>query len=222
AIVAVVGLWGFVRHIGRTAQPFIAPRLIYGPGFGVVNLINMLYGGVIQGVVALVPLYATNRYGFDALASGTLLIAQGAAAILFSLMAALALRRTGYRLPLYCGSVLIAIGVFLLATGALAGISPYVWLACSTFLIGTGSGIVNPASRNAGLQLAVDQSATIAALRSGNMQIGSILTVSIATAVVAGTSNPGIVQAGFYVAVGVLLLLAVPLIARVPDHHGAW
>src|SRR6185437_3621360 len=32
--VALVALWLFFRHVNRSADPFIAPRLIYGPGFG--------------------------------------------------------------------------------------------------------------------------------------------------------------------------------------------
>src|SRR6202012_2996819 len=96
-------LWTFFRHINRTAQPFILPRLISGPGFGTVNLINALYGGITSGVVALVPLYASNRFGIDALGSGTLLVAQGAAAIIFSVAGTFALRRSGYRGPMYIG-----------------------------------------------------------------------------------------------------------------------
>ena len=113
--IAIVTLWMFFRHINRSAYPFIAPRLITGPGFGAVNLVNALYGGVTSGVVALVPLYARNRYDISALSSGTLLIAQGAAAILMSIAAVFALRRTGYRGPLYAGAAVIVIGILLLA-----------------------------------------------------------------------------------------------------------
>src|SRR5262249_31097446 len=95
--IAIVALWMFFRHINRSANPFIAPHLISGPGFGTVNLINALFGGVTSGAVALIPLYASSRYGINALGSGTLLIAQGAAAIIFSIAGAFALRRTGYR-----------------------------------------------------------------------------------------------------------------------------
>jgi MFS family permease len=77
AAVCVVALSLFFRHLGRAAQPFIAPRLIHGTGFGPVNLLNVLYGGVTFGAVALLPLYATNRYGMGTLDSGTLLTAQG-------------------------------------------------------------------------------------------------------------------------------------------------
>ena len=77
--IAAFALWAFLRHIRRSPNPFIAPQLIAGPGFGHVNLITILYGGIPGGMVALIPLYATNRYGIDALGSGTLLVAQAAA-----------------------------------------------------------------------------------------------------------------------------------------------
>ena len=46
--IAIVAIWMFFRHINHSAHPFIAPRLISGPGFGAVNLINALYGGVTR------------------------------------------------------------------------------------------------------------------------------------------------------------------------------
>ncbi|MGH7074021.1 MAG: MFS transporter [Stellaceae bacterium] len=220
--IAIVALWIFFRHSNRSPRPFIAPHLMYGPGFGPVNLINGLYGGVTFGMITLVPLYATNRYGIDALDSGTLLIAQGIAQIVLSVAGALLLRRTGYRPPLYVGSVIIAGGLLLLALNPVAPIPPYAWLAGSAFLVGAGSGIINPASRNAGLQLAPEQASTIAALRSMCLGIGQIITISIATAIIASSGNPGHVQAWVYAMGTVLLLAALPLITRVPEHRGSW
>jgi EmrB/QacA subfamily drug resistance transporter len=220
--IAIAALWIFFRHISHAAHPFIAPRLIHGSGFGVVNLLNVLYGGATAGMVALVPLYAINRYGFNALESGTLLIAQGAAAIILSVAAALALRRTGHRPPLYVGGVVIATGTLLLALSPLAGVPPYAWLAGSAFLVGAGSGAINPASRNAGLQLAPEHSSTLAALRSMGRQIGAIIAISIATAIIASADDPGRMQAWVYVMAALLIVAALPLIARVPEHHGSW
>jgi len=74
-VTSIVAIRAFWNHIGRRSDPFIAPQLISGPGFGSVNLVNASYGGVANGVVTLIPLYAANRYGIDALGSGTLLIA---------------------------------------------------------------------------------------------------------------------------------------------------
>lgn len=220
--IAIAALWAFFRHLKNATQPFIMPRLIHGSGFGAVNLVNILYGGVGSGVIALIPLYAAYRYHLDALASGTLLVAQGAAAVVLSFLGVLALRRTGFRLPLYFGSAAIAIGMVLLALKPVAGISPYDWLAGSAFLVGAGSGAIDPASRNAGLQLLPEHSSTLAALRSMSFQIGAIATISIATAILANFGKPGIAQAWFYAAAGVLLLVMLPIIAHVPEHRGAW
>jgi EmrB/QacA subfamily drug resistance transporter len=220
--VAIVALWMFFRHINRSAYPFIAPRLITGSGFGAVNLVNGLYGGVTSGVVALVPLFAMNRYGINALDSGTLLVAQGAAAIMLSIVGAFTLRRTGYRPPLYVGSVVIATGMLLLAVSPVADIPPYAWLAGSAFLIGIGRGANNPASRNAGLQLAPEHSSAIAALRTMCMAIGTIVTISIDTAILASSHDPGRIQAWLFAAVAALYVAALPLIARVPEHRGSW
>src|SRR5699024_8407822 len=83
-LISIGCLWLFFRHVNKIKNPFILPRFIYGKGFGVVNLLNVLYTGSISGVLSLVPLFAANRYGINALDSGTLLIAQGAASVLFS------------------------------------------------------------------------------------------------------------------------------------------
>jgi EmrB/QacA subfamily drug resistance transporter len=220
--IAIVALWMFFHHINRSAYPFIAPRLISGSGFGAVNLLNGLYGGITSGVIALIPLYATNRYGINALDSGVLLIAQGFAAIILSTAAAFALRRTGYRAPLYVGGVVTAAGMLLLGLSPVAGIPPYVWLSGAAFLIGAGRGANNPASRNAGLQLAPEHSSTLAALRTMCMQIGTIITISIDTAILATSHDPGRIQAWLFAGAGVLLVVALPLITRVPEHRGSW
>lgn len=222
SIVTIIAIWWFFRHMNSATHPFIAPRLIHGKGFGAVNLVNGLFGGITSGVVALVPLYATNRYGLNALDSATLLTAEGVAAVVLSVVAALILRRTGYRLPLYIGSAVIIAGMLLLALPPGAGLSPYAWLAVSSFLLGVGGGAINPASRNAGLQLAPEHSSTIAALRSMFMQIGTIAIVTVATAVLAGAHRLGHVQAWTFVGAAALLIVSLPLISRVPEHRGSW
>lgn len=220
-LLGVLGLVQFWRHVRRAAVPFIAPLLIAGRGFAAVNVVNVLYGGAAYGLVALVPLYAVNRYHIDALGSGTLLAGEGVATILTSTLAAIALRRTGYRMPLYVGSVLVVVGIGALAVRP-SDVSAYVWLTSVCCVIGVGSGVSSPASRNAGLQLAPTQSASLAALRSTGLQLGSIMAISITSALLAHAANPGDAQAVVFVASAVLLALFLPAISRVPEHHGAW
>jgi hypothetical protein len=82
--------------------------------------------------------------------------------------------------------------------------------------------VVNPASRNAGIQLAPKSASTLAALRTMSRQVGSIVTISIATAILASSDNPGGSQIWIYLAAATLLVAAFAVIARVPEHHGSW
>jgi len=219
---AVLAFVAFGRHVRRRPDPLIAPRLIHGRGFAAVNVVNVLYGGAGTGLVALIPLYATNRYQIGALGSGALLAAEGIGAVALSIVGAFALRRTGYRMPLYSAAILVAVGMFALAVTPLVLPVP-VWLATAACLIGIGLGWSSPASRNAGLQLVPEQAAPLAALRSTGIQIGSIAAVSVATALIAQSSDPGAAQAWVYaVYAGLILIVGTIVTARIPEHRGAW
>ncbi|MGH3170200.1 MAG: MFS transporter, partial [Trebonia sp.] len=60
--VAIVSLVLFIRHSQRDEAPFVPYRLLRGRGFGIMNLINLVYGAAALGFSALVPLYAQERY----------------------------------------------------------------------------------------------------------------------------------------------------------------
>ncbi|MGH7120387.1 MAG: MFS transporter [Acetobacteraceae bacterium] len=219
--IAVLALALFARHTATSSRPLIPGRFITGRGFGATNVINIVYGGMVAGLVALIPLYATTRFGIPALGSGTLLTAQGAAVVVMSSIGAFFLRKTGYRLPIYVGAVVMAIGIFALSVIP-PGVTAYAWLAFAAGVIGLGAGWASPASRNAGLQLAPESSSTLAALRSMCRQIGLITTISITTAMISGAVGSGAAHAHAYAIWAVILLLLIPVIARVPEHRGAW
>lgn len=219
--VALAALAAFVRHSRRHPAPFVSYRLLRGRGFGTMNLINFVYGAAALGFAALVPLYAEDRYGIAALGAGTLLTARAVGMIAIAGVAAMALRRTGYRLPMLAGFVILAAGLLMMSVGP-TGISSYAWLAIAAALTGCGMGVSVPASNNASLQLAPDQVAAIAGLRGMFRQAGAITAVSITTAVAARSTQPGLVEARVFIAFAVLLIVILPLIALVPDHHGNW
>jgi EmrB/QacA subfamily drug resistance transporter len=218
--VALVALCLFVRHSQRDAAPFVPYRLLRGRGFGVMNLINLVFGAAALGFSALVPLYAQDRYHIAALGAGTLLTARAVGMIAVAGMATLALRRTGYRLPMMIGFVVLAGGLVMMSFSP--DISAYAWLAIAAAITGFGMGLSVPASNNASLQLAPDQVAAIAGLRGMFRQSGAIIAVSVTTAIIARSSSPGVVQAHVFVVFAVLLVLMLPLIRLVPDHHGNW
>jgi EmrB/QacA subfamily drug resistance transporter len=222
AVIAVVAFVIFARHISRTPNPFISPRLLHGRGgFGVMNSINFLYGSAALGFAALVPLYATERYGIHALASGTLLTARAVGIIGSAALAAFALRKTGYRWPMVIGFGVTAIGLLAMAISPI-GVSPYTWLAVFACLTGIGMGVATPASNNASLQLAPDQVAAIAGLRGMFRQAGSITAVSVSTAILARSADPGLAQAYIIAIFAGILLVTIPFIAYVPEHRGKW
>jgi EmrB/QacA subfamily drug resistance transporter len=218
--VAAIALWQFVRHSRRYATPFVPYRLLRGRGFGIMNLINLVYGAAALGFGALVPLYAQDRYGIQPLGAGTLLTARAVGMIAVAGLAAMALRRTGYRMPMIVGFLILAGGLFMMA--ATPRLSAYVWLAIAAALTGCGMGLSVPASNNASLQLAPDQVAAIAGLRGMFRQSGAITAVSVTTAIMARSAHPGLVQAHVFLVFAVLLVLLLPLIKLVPEHHGTW
>jgi EmrB/QacA subfamily drug resistance transporter len=219
--VAVIALAGFARHSARAQAPFIAAKYLVGRGFGVMNLINFLFGCAVLGFGALVPLYAEERYHIATLDAGTLLTARALGMIAVAAAAVFLLRRTGYRWPMAIGFSLAAAGLLVMASSP-HDLSPYAWLAVAAGLSGIGMGLATPASNNATLQLAPDQSAAIAGLRGMFRQTGAITSVSVTSAILARSADPGLAQAHVFLVFAVILAATLPLILLVPDHRGNW
>ena len=220
-LVAVVAGVLFVRHAARAEAPFIPIVLLKGTGFGTMNLFNFLVGAAALGFGALVPLYAENRYGITTLAAGTLLTARAIGMMAVAALAVIALRRTGYRKPMIIGSLVIALGLTTMAlipNGALS----YWGLSLGAAITGLGMGFSVPATNNAVLNMAPEQTAAITGLRGMFRQGGAITGVSITTAILARSGDPGIAQAWTFGVFAVLMLCTIPLVFLVPDHRGSW
>jgi MFS family permease len=215
----------FVRHSRSAAAPFVPHRLLAGRGFGVMNLINYLFGAAALGFGALVPLYAQQRYGVAPLGAGTLLTARAVGMIAVAGLATMTLRRTGYRLPMIAGFLVLVAGLVMMAIAPPVGVLALpvqAWLAIGAAVAGLGMGLSVPSANNASLQLAPDQVAAIAGLRGMFRQAGSITAVSVTTAVIARSAHPGIEQAHVFLVFAALLLLILPLVRLVPEHRGGW
>ena len=220
-VLSAAALALFVRHSRSAGAPFIPLRFLHGRGFGVMNLLNFLLGAAAVGLGALVPLYAENRYGLRTLPAATLLTARAVGMIVIAGAAVFLLRRTGYRWPMIAGFSVMAAGLLLMAASP-AGLSPYAWLALGAGVCGAATGMSMPAANNATLQLAPEATAAIAGLRGMFRQAGAITGVSVSTAIVARSADPGMAQAHVFMAYAIILLAALPLIALVPEHRGRW
>lgn len=212
----------FIKHLKRVKSPFIKPRFIYGKGFGAVNLINIIHTGMVIGTASLIPLYAISRYGISELNAGLLLVIEGVASVTMSVIMSIYLRRTGYRMPLYIGATILSVGVALISFAPWSAISTYTWLASSTFLIGFGFGVMSPAARNAGIQLAPAESANLAAVRSLGLQMGQIASIAIATAIISASTIPALAHSHIYLGLSLLLFITIPVVSQVPENKGSW
>ena len=222
-ICAVLLAFLFVRHSQRATAPFIPMRLLRGKGFAAVSAVNVLFGMAGFGVISLLPLYAERRYHLLALSAGTLLTARAIGMFAIGALAAMALRRSGYRLPMISGFALVAIGLFMMSIAPRWGLSPYVWLSVSAGIAGLGTGAASPASRNASMQLAPSQVAAITGLRNSFMFMGVIFSISVITAILNRSATPAIAQAHiFWVDDALILLVLIPLVFRIPEHKGSW
>ena len=219
--IAVAAAVAFVRHSAKAESPFVSLRFLTGRGFGVMNLLNFLYGSAVLGFAPLVPLYAETRFHLPALPAGTLLTARAAGMIGVAALSVWMLRRTGYRWPITVGFVLCAAG--LVGTAASPhGLTAYAWLALATAVCGVGMGVATPAANNATLQLAPEHAAAVAGLRGMFRQSGAISAVSVTAAIVARSSDPALAQARTFLAFAAILLASLPLVLLVPEHRGRW
>jgi EmrB/QacA subfamily drug resistance transporter len=210
--------WLFVRRSGRVEEPLIPARLLRGRPFGPLNLINLIWGACAIGFGALVPLFAEDRYGLSPLSSGTLLTARALGEIGLALLASLLIYRTGYRLPMIVGFLLMSCGLVLIALRPVL-LGPYGWLAAGAALTGIGIGISAPAANNASLELAPDDVGAITGLRGASRQTGAIIGVAITTAVVARSGDEAAALGHAFVVLALLLAAMVPAVFLVPDRR---
>ena len=72
------------------------------------------------------------------------------------------------------------------------------------------------------MSLAPDHAAAIAGLRGMFRQTGGITAISVTSAFLARSTDPGLAQAWVFVVFAAVLAAALPLIRWVPDQHGGW
>jgi EmrB/QacA subfamily drug resistance transporter len=206
----------FLRHEARAPSPILPPSLLRRRAFVIVNSLNLLYGAAAFGVFSFVPLFAEVAYGLRPVQAGLLLTARALGMIALAGAASLAIRRTGYRLPMAGGFAVVAAGLIMMALPPLLP-GDFTWLAIASLLCGLGVGLAGPASNNAALELMPDQVGAITGLRGMFRQVGGIVSISlIAVAIGQGSSQaPGLRRA--FVVVAALALAGIPAITGVPD-----
>jgi MFS family permease len=221
-VLALAAGTAFMRHTRGAEHPVIPYDLLVGRQPASLNAVNTVFGAAAMGLGSLLPLYAQLRYGLSAFQAGTVLTARALGMMCIAGVAAFALRRTGYKTPIIIGYVVLAAASAALWAAPALGASAYVWVAVTSGLAGLGMGTASPALNNAALRLAPEQISAVTGLRAMFRAIGSIVAVSLVSAVVAASSAQGRALALSYLCCAVIFLATLPLIARLHDQRGSW
>jgi MFS family permease len=136
-----------------------------------------------------------------------------------AISASVLIHRTGYRVPIIAGIVLIAGGMAMIATHPVLGLSPYVWLAVGATVTGLGTGLSAPASNNASIELAPNDVGAITGLRGAARNGGAILGIAIATSVAAHSGNEVAALRNAFFVLAALLVCMIPLVFLIPDGN---
>ncbi|HET9014801.1 MAG TPA: DHA2 family efflux MFS transporter permease subunit [Thermomicrobiaceae bacterium] len=222
-VVGLAALVFFVWHVSRTREPMIELRLLKQREFFAANLYAFLYGGLVFGFFSFIPLYAIDKYGMSATDAGFILTPRGVAMILLSVLGSFLLVRTGYRLPMILGIVLIAIGLFLVSQGwhggTLLGVhfGDVAMLSGLLAITGLGVGIAGPASTNAALELMPEAIARITGLRGMFMTTGGVLGTATIVLILAHYQNQGLGMQNILHGLAFLVLLVIPPVFLIPD-----
>lgn len=208
------------RHLAARMHPVLDPAVLFGRGFVIVNVLNGILTGGLSGLMSLLPSYAIFVFGVSEFGGGALLLYEAIFSILLTFLSTSLLRKFGYRLPIRMGSALLSVGVITIFWGSIS--AQFELLALGAAVAGMGVGTLNPATRNAGLQLAPEKAGEIASVRSMCTQVGIAMTITVLSVLTASVGDEILgLDVGF--CFFALLFLSTGLwVRRIPEHRGAW
>lgn len=185
---------------------------------------NFFYGIVVFGVFAFIPLYASSAYGMSSGETGLLLTPRAIVMMLVSTVASILLPRTGYRMRIICGLLVMAAGMILLSLElhevSVSGVvlSEFTVLATIIAVAGLGLGLAGLAANNAAIELAPDRIAAITGMRGMFRSLGGAIGVALIVMITstASTIPHGLAMA--FVGLSVLTVLTSLLVLGIPDR----
>jgi DHA2 family multidrug resistance protein len=140
AVASGIALIAFILREFTCCEPIVQLRILGNRNFGVGTLITCLYGFVLYGVTAMLPLFLQTLLGYPALDSGLAVSPRGIGAVLSTITVGRLVKYIDSRLLLACGFGIFSYSTFLLSHVNL-GIS-MVSVAIPNLLNGIGSGFI--------------------------------------------------------------------------------
>lgn len=115
AAFAVAALVAFVWREFTTAEPIVQLRVLHDRNFSVGILITALYGVVLYGITALLPLFLQTLLGYPALDSGLAVSPRGIGSMVSMVVVGVIVSYVDDRLLLAFGFLILAISTLMLA-----------------------------------------------------------------------------------------------------------
>jgi len=112
--ISAVALAGFIVREVRSREPIVQLRVLGNRNFRVGTLITGVYGFILYGVTAMLPLFLQTVLGYSALESGLTVSPRGIGSILSILIVGALANRVDGRVLLACGFAILAWSTFLL------------------------------------------------------------------------------------------------------------
>jgi DHA2 family multidrug resistance protein len=140
AAVSVIALAGFIFREFAYREPIVQLRALGNRNFSVGTLITGLYGFVLYGVTAMLPLFLQTLMGYSALDSGLAVSPRGVGSLLSMIVVGMLVNYVDSRLLLACGFGIFGYSALLLSHINL-GIS-MVSVAFPNFINGFAGGFV--------------------------------------------------------------------------------
>jgi MFS transporter, DHA2 family, multidrug resistance protein len=115
AALAVVALAAFVVREFTAAEPIVQLRVLHDRNFSVGILITTVYGGVLYGVTALLPLFLQTLLGYPAFDSGLAVSPRGIGSMVSMVLVGVIINYVDDRLLLACGFLILGLSTLMLS-----------------------------------------------------------------------------------------------------------
>ncbi len=140
AAISVIALLGFVVREFMSREPIVQLRILADRNFLIGTILTCLYGFVLYGLTAILPLYLQTMMGYSALDSGLTVSPRGVGSVLAMLVAGVIANVIDSRIQLAVGLAIFSSSAYVLSHINLGIAMSSVALPC--FINGFGGGLV--------------------------------------------------------------------------------
>jgi DHA2 family multidrug resistance protein len=176
--ISLLGLGVFITSEFLVKNPLIDLRLFANHNFLMSNIVNFVRAVAIFGAMFLLPLFLQNLLDYKALRTGIILAPTAISVAIVSPFSGLISDRIGPRIPIFLGTVLMTLSLYLYKDLSLD--SDYWFLFWPQVIRGAGLGLINAPLMSAALNsVRREQTAVASSLLTVITQVGGAFGVAL-------------------------------------------